>query len=153
MRDGYQRHPATHMGMHSNPHTPVHKGYKKHTHDYTHRYTAQERARVQTHAPSDQQHTCSARAVCAFVPVHTEHINSSLLPQILVLSARFFSFFFSQLPISAPSSSSSSIKFQASVTFHISITGDSPTALPLSRSPKLCPKHQSDSRILSCAII
>lgn len=48
MRDGYQRHPATHMGVHSNPHTPVHMGHKD-THDYTHRYTGQKWASVQTH--------------------------------------------------------------------------------------------------------
>lgn len=36
MRDGYQRHPATHMGVHSNPHTPVHMGRKTHTHMIIH---------------------------------------------------------------------------------------------------------------------
>lgn len=39
MRDGYQRHPATHRDVHSNPHTTVHVGHK-----YTHGYTGQQRA-------------------------------------------------------------------------------------------------------------
>ena len=45
-------------------------------------------------------------------------------------------------------SPSSSIKFQRSITFHISITGDITTALLLSGGPQVCPAHQLPSRFL-----
>lgn len=129
----------------------------KNTHDYTHRYTGQERACMQTQThqamlTSACTHPTNNKCTCMriFVSVHIEHINSCLLLRFHFLSGCLLSLFSSCLHHHP---SSFSIKFQGSVIFHISITGDSPKALQHSRSRKLCPTHQSDSRILSCAII
>lgn len=45
MRDRYQRHPATHMGLHSNQHATVHMAFKTHADTYNHtcKYTGQEK--------------------------------------------------------------------------------------------------------------
>lgn len=86
MRDGYQRHPATHMGAQSNPYTPLHTDHKKH--DYIHRYTGQERVCMQTQShqamiTSAGTHPTSNKCMCIFVSVHIEHINLCLLLQFL----------------------------------------------------------------------
>lgn len=80
-----------------------------------------------------------------FVSEHTKHITSWLLSCISSLFLCFFGFLFVYC--------SSSSKFQRSITFHVSITGDSSMAVLLSRSPPLCPTPSSHSRILSWSII
>lgn len=131
MRDSYQGRPATC----THTHTHCTRSRKTHTHR---RHTCPRNNIPVTHA-----HAC-------FVPVHIEHIKSSLLlcSLLICLSHLIFlfvlppSFFFFLLPI----------KFQGSVIFYTSITGDRPTAMHLSRSPELGPTRRSVSKSLSCAI-
>lgn len=77
MRDGYQRHPATHMVVHSNPHTHQCTWTIKNAHDY--RHTNQERVRMQTITLT---RTCThpiyktpVVRINTFVSVHIDHIN------------------------------------------------------------------------------
>lgn len=87
MRDSYQRHPATHVGVHSNPHPCTMSATEKP--HCTHRYTGQEGQTCRrTHKHKYQvpltsicmYHTCTClhASVCTcthiFVLVHIEHV-------------------------------------------------------------------------------
>lgn len=89
MRDGYQRHTATHMGCaQQRAHTAAHGPLK--THECTHRYTSQGRESLQTHRKQTMHSTTCAHPthgkpvehMHAYASVHTEHIHSCLLSGI-----------------------------------------------------------------------
>ena len=97
MRDGYQRHPATHVGVRSNPHTPVHMGHKKHT--IIHINTQARKGQACKHKHTGHARGATTHLYCTFAHIWLDYTNTDRTHRFLLiiinhfLSAHFLSSF------------------------------------------------------------
>lgn len=121
-------------------HISAHGPWKTHTHDYTYTHT-------DISAHTQATHTTHLYYTCThiFVSVHLYRLNTYCKSLFVIINPLIYACFLSSLSLcfSLHVCASSSLKFQTTITFHISISGDSLTTMPLSRSPQLCPTYQS----------